>query len=232
GRHSSDHGEQPAVGGGDGGRRPGVLPQARGRPDPALPVHRLLRQPGAGRAPHRCAAGRDVHPPQHREPGLPLRPEPALGTAVRRGRPRRAGHHRLRPLRVRGREGGDGHAPLRPRRLLAREHPQRDPVERGGARRGRRRGGEVPAAGRAQRGRAGVPALAHADRPGRVGARAAAVDPRARVRHTQRRAARPRERGEQPRGCAAAPRRAPGHAVGPAPDARRGGGAGRRARPI
>ena len=105
----------------------------------------------------RRAAGRDVRPSQHRQPGAAERPEPAVGAAVRGGGAGRQARDRVRAPPVRRREGGDGatttHGLVDHWLAGIRDslHRHRDELERL-----RRRTGQVRPAGGAERAAAGV----------------------------------------------------------------------------
>ena len=86
--------------------RAGLLHQAAAAAGAAVPVDRLRRQPRAGQRDPRPAAGRRVRAPQRRQRGRALRPQRAVGDAVRDRHAAGAAHHRRRPLRLRRRDGG------------------------------------------------------------------------------------------------------------------------------
>ena len=92
--------EQSRPGSCDSGGRPAILRNAIVAAVAAIPVDRLLGQPGPRKRNRRSVAGRALRPPQRRQQRRPHGPQLPLGSAVCR---RRAGGRRRDRVRALGR---------------------------------------------------------------------------------------------------------------------------------
>ena len=117
--------EQPGLGRRDDRARARLLRAPVAAAGAAVPVDRLLGQPGARQPDRRPAARRDVRPSQRRQRGGAHRPELPVGHPVRGGGAPRRAHHRLRALRLRRRPGGPARRETGADRQLAAARPGR-----------------------------------------------------------------------------------------------------------